>query len=110
MKIILDRRDIEEAVEAYVKDKYLPYGDVRELHIVQGSKASAVITFKQEEKLPGLDCPNGDCQDTEVETETFDPEPDIEDVPEEAPFDTDEEVVPEPEPVATKPVIPVFPG
>ena len=55
MKIILNRDDIEEAIEKYVKDKYLPYNDSRELQIVQGSKASAVITFKQTEKLPGLE-------------------------------------------------------
>jgi len=55
MKIVLNRDDIEEAIEKYIKEKYLPYGDTRKLSIVQGTKASAVITFIQPNALPGLE-------------------------------------------------------
>ena len=59
MRVILDRDDIEEAIVAYIKDKILPYGDTREVHVVQERKVSAKITFgddlpERTEPLPGL--------------------------------------------------------
>lgn len=84
MKILLNRDDIEIAVREYIKKEYLPYGDERELVIVQGTKASASVTFKQAEQLPGL-ADNDYPEDTDepevadgtaVEVEA-DPEPEI---------------------------------
>jgi len=59
MRVILDRDDIEEAIVAYIKDKILPHGDTREVHVVQERKVSAKITFgddlpERTEPLPGL--------------------------------------------------------
>lgn len=72
MRIILNRDDIEEAIHAYVKDKFFPYGDKRELSIVQGTKATATITLKQDEKLPGFD---EECDESDL-VETTEPERD----------------------------------
>lgn len=67
MKIILNRDDIEEAIAEYVKGKYIPYGEDREINIVQGSKATATITLVQENRLPGMD--EDDVVEAEAEAE-----------------------------------------
>jgi len=110
MKIVLNREDIEEAVEAYIKDKYLPYGDTRELNIVQGSKASAVVTFVQENKLPGLDkVETEDIEEDDIPHTTAATVASDEPEPEKAPFDDEpeREAPPEPKPIGMK--APTFP-
>ena len=86
MKIVLNRDDIEEAINNFVKDKFMPYGDPRELVIVQGTKASAVVTFKQEAQLPGLE---DGSQDEPVDTDDLDmnEEPERETTPNPMPHD-----------------------
>ena len=81
MKIVLNRDDIEEAINAYVKDKFMPYNDPRELVIVQGTKASAVVTFKQEAQLPGLE------DDLVEEDLDMNEEPEREELPNPMPHD-----------------------
>ncbi len=60
-KIILDRYDIETAIKAYVKDKFLPYGfDEKTIYVTQERVVSAKIMFGEQspdrtEALPGLD-------------------------------------------------------
>ena len=59
-RIILSREDIEMAIEAYVRDKFMAYGDLREVHVVQERKVTASITFGEDkpeltEPLPGLE-------------------------------------------------------
>ena len=56
MKMILNRDDIEEAIQAYVKDKFMPYGDKRTINVVQGTKAMATVTLGDKAaQLPGLE-------------------------------------------------------
>ena len=64
MKIILNRDDIEEAIQAYVRDKFMAYGDKRSVNVVQGTKAMATITLGDKTaQLPCLE------DETEVEDE-----------------------------------------
>ena len=60
MIVILNRDEIEEAIQAYVRDKLLPYGDSRVIHVTQERKVTAKVTFGEEapdrtEALPGFD-------------------------------------------------------
>ena len=56
MKIILNRDDIEEAIQAYVRDKFMMYGDSRTVNVVQGTKAMATVTLGEKAaQLPGLE-------------------------------------------------------
>lgn len=60
MKIILSREDVEEAIKMWVRSEVLPYGDTREIHVVQERKVTANVTFGDEkpdltQPLPGLE-------------------------------------------------------
>lgn len=48
MIVILNRDEIEEAIQAYVRDKLLPYGDKRPVHVVQERKVTAKVTFGED--------------------------------------------------------------
>ena len=48
MIVILNRDEIEEAIQAYVRDKLLPYGDARPIHVTQERKVTAKVTFGEE--------------------------------------------------------------
>ena len=59
MIVILNRDEIEDAIKAYVKDKLLPYGDTRDIHVTQERKVTAKVTFGDDkpemtEPLPGF--------------------------------------------------------
>jgi len=61
MKIILNRDDIEEAIEKYIREKFMPYGDDRKINITQGTKAMATVVFVDSTgPLPGLEDANDD--------------------------------------------------
>ncbi|MCK5848367.1 MAG: hypothetical protein KAH01_04145 [Caldisericia bacterium] len=56
MKIILNREDIEEAIQAYIRDKFMSYGDDRQVNVTQGTKAMATVTLGEKSaQLPGLE-------------------------------------------------------
>lgn len=59
MVIYLNRDETEDAIKAYVRDKLLPYGDSRIIHVTQERKVTAKITFGDDipdntDPLPGL--------------------------------------------------------
>lgn len=71
MIVFLNRDEIEEAIRMYVKDKLLPYGDKREIHVTQERKVTAKVTFGDDKPdrtlaLPGLDLEDENPYEDEV--------------------------------------------